>query len=226
MITATAGIRMNTSYVRLWQLISPSLPVGGFSYSQGLEQAVEAGVVTDEASAADWIGGVLRTGIAGTDLPALARIHESWCGRDVARALRWNDRLLAMRETAELRFEDRAMGEALMRLMPTLGLDVPEHPLSFVAAFAISAAQCGVSEYESMAAYAWTWAELQIAAAVKLVPLGHSTGQRLLWALGGELDAVVAAAAAVTDDAVGMSLPGFALMSAQHETQYTRLFRS
>lgn len=217
---------MNTGYARLWQLISPSLPVGGFSYSQGLEQAVETGAVSDAASAADWIGGVLRTGIAGTDLPALARIHESWSGRDAARAIRWNDRLLAMRETAELRFEDRAMGEALARLMPTLGLEVPEHPLSFVAAFAIASAQCDVGMHETMAAYAWTWAELQVAAAVKLVPLGHSAGQRLLWELGAELDAVVAAAARVSDSDIGMSLPGFAIMSARHETQYTRLFRS
>jgi urease accessory protein len=217
---------MNTSYARLWQLISPALPVGGFSYSQGLEQAVEAGVVSDESTAANWIGGILRHGIAVTELPVLRRIHGAWLEGPRARALRWNDRLLAMRETAELRFEDRAMGEALMRLMPTLGLEVPDHALSFAGAFAIAAAQSGVDEREAMAGYAWTWAEMQVAAAVKLVPLGHSMGQRLLWNLGGELDAVVARAAACGDDEIGMSLAGLAIMSARHETQYTRLFRS
>jgi len=225
-IRTATGTGMSTSYARLWQLISPTLPVGGFSYSQGLEMAVETGVVIDADSAGRWIGGVLHHGIAHTDLPAIARIHAAWRERVVARALRWNDRLLAMRETSELRFEDRAMGGALARLMPTLGLEVPDHPLSFAAAFAIAAAQCDVSVHETMAAYAWTWVELQVAAAVKLVPLGHSAGQRLLWELGAELDAVVAAAANIDDDRVGFSLPGFAITSARHETQYTRLFRS
>jgi len=217
---------MSTSRVRLWQLISPTLPVGGFSYSQGLEQAVEAGGVGDEPSAQAWIGGILRNGIATTDLPVLGRIHAAWCAGDSALALHWNDRLLAMRETAELRFEDRAMGAALARLMPTLGLEVPAGALSFAGAFAIAAVQCEVGEREAMAGYAWTWAEMQVAAAVKLVPLGHSSGQRLLWNLGAELDTVVERAAACADDAIGMSLVGLAITSARHETQYTRLFRS
>lgn len=217
---------MSTSYARLWQLISPTLPVGGFSYSQGLEQAVETGDVTDAASAADWIGGVLRHALAATDLPILARIHSAWLDGRTAAVLRWNDRLLAMRETAELRFEDRAMGNALARLLPTLGLAVPKHELSFAGAFAIATAQCEVDQVEAMSGYAWTWAELQVAAAVKLVPLGHSAGQKLLWDLGAELERVVAAAQAHDDAAIGLSLPGFALMSARHETQYTRLFRS
>jgi urease accessory protein len=217
---------MTPSYVRLWQLISPTLPVGGFSYSQGLEQAVEAGLVSDEASAANWIEGVLRHGIRSTDLPILKRILSAWSRGERERALAWNDRLLAMRETSELRFEDRAMGGALARLMPKLGLEVPDRPLSFTAAFGISASQCGINEHEAMAGFAWTWAELQVAAAVKLVPLGHSSGQRLLWNLGTALDEIVEAAAGLDDENVGMSLPGFAIVSAKHEIQYTRLFRS
>jgi urease accessory protein len=217
---------MSTSDVRLWQLISPTLPVGGFSYSQGLEQAVESGIVDDAPGAADWIGGVLRHAIATTDLPILARIHAAWRSGAQAHALDWNDRLLAMRETAELRFEDRAMGDALARLLPTLGLKAPVHSLSFAGAFALAAAQCGIDEGEAMSGYAWTWSELQVAAAVKLVPLGHSAGQKLLWDLGAELEAVVAMARARDDEAIGMSPPGFAAMSARHETQYTRLFRS
>jgi urease accessory protein len=217
---------MIASEVRLWQLISPALPVGGFSYSQGLEQAVDAGLVSDAASAADWIGGILRHGVAATDLPMVRRMHAAWLAGSAALALGWNDRLLAMRETAELRFEDRAMGGALARLLPTLGIDAPAHELAFAGAFALATAASGIGEREAMAGYAWTWAELQVAAAVKLIPLGHSAGQRLLWDLGAELEAVVAAAAARGDAAVGMSLPGLAIASARHETQYTRLFRS
>jgi urease accessory protein len=216
----------STSYSRLWQLISPTLPVGGFSYSQGLEQAVEAGLVSDAQTAHDWIGGILQHSIAATDLPVLLRVYAAWREGVYPRALRWNDRLLAMRETAELRFEDRAMGAALVRLMPTLGLNAPEHALSFASAFAIAAAQCGISERETMAGYAWTWAEMQVAAAVKLIPLGHSAGQQLLWRLGEQLETVCEAAAACPDEDIGLSLPGLAIMSARHETQYTRLFRS
>lgn len=220
------AIAMSISSTRLWQLISPALPVGGFSYSQGLEQAVESGHVNCEASAEAWIGGILRHGVAATDLPVLQRIHAAWSDGKCANAKRWSDRLLAMRETAELRFEDRAMGGALARLMPTLGLAVPKHSLSFAGAFAIAAAQCDVSVRDTMAGYAWAWVEMQVAAAVKLVPLGHSSGQRVLWQLGAELDVLVEAASACDDESIGMSLPGFAIMSARHETQYTRLFRS
>ncbi len=223
--TATAG-RMSISDTRLWQLISPTLPVGGFGYSQGLEQAVESGFVTDEASAADWVGGVLRHGFAATDLPILGRIHAAWSAGLTRRAIDWNDRLLAMRETAELRFEDRAMGGALARLMPTLGLDAPDHALSFAGAFAIASSQCDIAVRDAMAGYAWAWAELQVAAAVKLVPLGHSAGQRVLWGLGAALDEIVDAALERHDAAIGMSLPGLAIVSARHETKYTRLFRS
>jgi urease accessory protein len=223
-------IRMHTamsiSDTRLWQLISPALPVGGFGYSQGLEQAVEWGLVRNEQSAASWIGGILRHGIASTDLPLLKRIHAAWSIGAQSTAVALSDRLLAMRETNELRFEDRAMGQALARLMPTLGLEVPEATLSFAGAFAIATAQCGIGAREAMAGYAWAWAELQVAAAVKLVPLGHSAGQRLLWELGACLDDVVAAAAGLDEDRIGMSLPGVAIASARHETQYTRLFRS
>lgn len=217
---------MSTSYVRLWQLISPTLPVGGFSYSQGLEKAVDDGAVVDEATAASWITGLLRNSIALNDLPIMQRIYTAWSESAWQTALNWNDRLLATRETAELRFEDRAMGDALARLMPTLGLEVPKHTFSFAGAFAIAAAQCGIDCRDAMAGYTWAWAELQVAAAVKLVPLGHSQGQRMLWNLGSELDAALIAASARPDNAIGMSLPGLAIMSARHETQYTRLFRS
>jgi urease accessory protein len=223
---ADMGIAMSSSAARLWQLISPALPVGGFSYSQGLEQAVEVDVVNGESSAEAWIGGILRHGIAATDLPILRRVHTAWSEGDTVSATLWSDRLLAMRETAELRFEDRAMGGALARLLPTLGLVVPNHELSFAGAFAIAAAQCAVTGQETMAGYAWTWVEMQVAAAVKLIPLGHSSGQRLLWHLGAALDSVVDAACGHADDDIGMSLPGLAIMSARHETQYTRLFRS
>lgn len=217
---------MSTSYVRLWQLISPTLPVGGFSYSQGLEKAIDDALVVDEATATSWITGILRNGIAVNDLPIMQRIHLAWSDKAFDSALNWNDRLLATRETAELRFEDRAMGDALARLMPTLGLKAPRHTLSFAAAFAIAAAQCGIACEDAMTGYAWAWAELQVAAAVKLVPLGHSQGQKMLWNLGAELDDVVAGASSRTDRLIGMSLPGLAIMSARHETQYTRLFRS
>lgn len=211
---------------RLWQLISPTLPVGAYSYSQGLEQAVESRVVADEATAAEWIGGVLSHGLARTDLPLLLRVHAAWLGGDALGAVRWGRRLVAMRETAELRAEDTGMGAALARLLADLGTAMPAAELPFAAAFAIGAAEWGIAAHDAGEGYAWAWCEQQVAAAIKLVPLGHTAGQRLLLELGGRIGGAVDAAARLDDDALGMSLPGLALASALHETQYTRLFRS
>lgn len=212
--------------VRLWQLISPSLPVGAYSYSQGLEQAVHTGHVHDDASTLEWIRGVLRAGIGSTDLPVLARVYAAAATGDDLTIRRWSDELVARRETAELRFEDLSMGGALARLLRDLGVRCPACELTFAAAFAIAGAHWRIPLAGTAAGYAWAWCEAQTAAAVKLVPLGHTAGQRVLLALGGHIDEVIGEALLAGDDDIGASLPGLALVSALHETQYTRLFRS
>jgi urease accessory protein len=217
---------MSPSAFKLWQLISPTLPVGAYSYSQALEQVHADGIVHDEASALAWLRDVLTLGVARLDLPILERVHRAWAAGDALAVRRWSRALEARRETAELRFEDLAMGSALAQLLGNLGVAVPERRVPFASAFAVAAVGWSISSEDACAGYAWAWCEAQVAAAVKLVPLGHTAGQRALLALGHEIPGVVATAAACRDEDIGVSLPGLAIASALHETQYTRLFRS
>jgi len=217
---------MNASTLKLWQLISPTLPVGAYSYSQALEYAHFEGTVHDEASALRWLRDGLMLGVARLDLPILLRVHDAWAGGDGAAALRWSRTLEARRETAELRFEDLAMGGALAQLLASLNEPLPDRRLPFASAFAVAAVNWSIPAADACAGYAWAWCEAQVAAAVKLVPLGHTAGQRMLLALGDALPAVVESAATCADEDIGASLFGLAIASALHETQYTRLFRS
>ena len=215
---------------RLWQLISPALPVGGYSYSQGLELAVEQGRVHDEAGAAGWIDGLAGHALVAVDLPFMGRIHAAACDGDVAMLEHWAQRLACTRETAELRREDAAMATALRRLLATLspGCRQPAGPgaHSYPALFACAAAHWAIPVEAALAGYLWAWCENQVAAVTRLVPLGQSSAQRVLFALGARIPGWTQAAAARADDELGFSAPGAVIASARHETQYTRLFRS
>ena len=217
---------VSTDPTRLWQLISPTLPVGAYHYSQGLEQAVSSGWVPDEASAHAWIAGLLEATVAKVDLPILIRAHAAWRERDATAVQRWDDLARACRETAELREEDANMGAALMRLARTLNAQVPDQPLGFAAAFAVLASDWDIAPGDMARGYAWSWCENQVAAALKLVPLGHSAGQRTLRRLGEAVDRAVGAAFACGDEEIGGLAPGHALACAWHETKEVRLFRS
>jgi urease accessory protein len=217
---------MSPGTLKLWQLISPALPVGAYSYSQGLEYLHFEGRVADERTALEWLDELLMHGVARLDLPILERVHRAWAARDEVAVRRWSRALESRRETAELRFEDMAMGGALTQLLASLGIAVPERRLPFASAFAVAAASWSVPSEDACAGYAWAWCEAQVAAAVKLIPLGHTAGQRMLLKLGERIPAAVGAAAACRDDEIGSAMPGLAIASALHETQYTRLFRS
>ena len=223
-----AGVAAHASFcqARLWQLISPTLPVGAYHYSQGLEQAVTRRWVSDEESARLWVSGLLGTVVARADLPILERVHGAWRQGDANQVRHWDRIALACRETAELRDEDLNMGAALGRLARTLEAPVPDAPLGFVAAFAVLAVAWDIGAEDAMTGYAWSWCENQVAAAVKLVPLGHSAGQRLLLGLGDEAGQAVRLALACGDEDIGGTAVGHALACAWHETQEVRLFRS
>lgn len=217
--------------LRLLQLVSPALPVGAYAYSQGLEYAVDCGWVRDEATAGDWIQGLLEHGLACLDAPVLVRLHAAWTANDRAAVQHWNAELYAARETRELRLEDRQLGIALARLLGELGVpeavawrDAPQ--VCFATLFALAASRWDVGVQETLTGYLWAWSENQVMAATKLIPLGQTAGQRLLSRLQPGIARVAAAALQLTDDDIGGSLPGLAYASSRHETQYTRLFRS
>ncbi len=214
----------------LWLLISPALPVGGYSYSQGIEYAVEQGWIFDAASTADWLHGVAGATLVHTDLALLLRLHRAQCCDDTGHMDTLNDELAACRESAELLDEDRQMGRALTRLLgdllpPTSVQKLPRQP-AFATAFAAACVALDIDADAALAAYAWVWFENQVAAAIKLVPLGQTDGQRLMLEAGRQLPRYVGLARSVGDDAIGLTLPGVALASARHEHQHTRLFRS
>lgn len=223
-------MRPSPQLLRLLQLASPALPVGAFAYSQGLEWGAEHGV-DDEASATAWIFGVMEHGPTRLDLPCLARMHRAWIDDDEAGVRRWSARLYASRETDELRREEAQTGAALARLLRDLGL--PEAGAwttfprrTFAALFALAGAHWGIETGDLCAAFLFAWAENQVAAAIKLVPLGQTAGQRLLAEAGTRIPGLVASGLALPDGEIGGSAPGQVMASALHETQCTRLFRS
>jgi urease accessory protein len=216
--------------LRLLQLASPSLPVGAYSYSQGLEAAVEAGVVTNAESAARWIGDVMALSLAGMEAPIFLRLAAAWEADDVEAARRWNAEFVASRETAELRGETLQMAYSLRHLLRDLGVDAAAleriEELAYPAAFAFAVAAWRIDAREALAAYLFAWAENQVLAALKSVPLGQTDGQRILLELANRIPAVVEGAAAARDEDLANLAPGLALASARHETQYSRIFRS
>jgi urease accessory protein len=219
---------------RLLQLASPALPVGAYSYSQGLEWAAESGAVFDEATAGEWIADVLHTGIGGFEAPLLARVMAAADGDDRRRLAALNELFIASRESSELRNETLQMGHSLRVLLDALD-DVPPAvsevlrelgDVSFPVGWGSVAAAWQIPPREAVTAYLWAWVENQVIAAVKIVPLGQTAGQRLLLGLGVVVEQVAAEVLVLDEDDWSNFAPGFAIASCKHETQYTRLFRS
>jgi urease accessory protein len=200
---------MTTTITKLLQLASPTLPVGAYSYSQGLESAIEAGIVHNAETAERWIGDVLEHSIGGMEAPLLWRMLH---GEDL------NEMFIASRETAELRAETLQMGHSLCRLLRDLGIQGED--ASYPQAFARAARHWKLEPRQALVAYLWSWVENQVLAAVKAVPLGQTDGQRMLLRLGEKLDRFE------VKEEVSNFVPNLAILSTKHETQYSRLFRS
>lgn len=214
----------------LMQLVSPALPVGAFAWSQGLESAFELGWVSDEESLGAWLSGVLEDGLTRCELPVLARLQKAWRDADHEALARWNEWLKASRETAELAEEDVRLGRSLARLLNDLDLlpssdGLPPQP-AYITLFAGLADRRGIAIEDAQLGFAWTWLENQLAVACKALPLGQTAAQRLIEQLRPELIGAVENAGRLADVDLGPALPGLALASALHETQYSRLFRS
>jgi urease accessory protein len=218
----------------LW-LASPALPVGGFSYSEGLESAVEAGLAHTEALAGDWLLAQLQLGLARSDLPALARSCRAWEASDAAHAAEINTWLRQTRESAELRAQTEQMGRSLLDWLrngphaadPRLGAlaALPGAP-TWPVAYALACVLAGATARECLLACAWGWAENMAQAAMKAVPLGQAAAQRMLSRLALQIPFAVEQALVLPDADRQAHTPMLAILSAQHETQYSRLFRS
>jgi urease accessory protein len=227
---ATAGL------LQLLWLASPTLPVGGFSYSEGLEAAVDAALVHDEASAAAWLIDQLHLGLARADLAVVAAAIPAWRAHDLERVRSLNQWVLSTRETHEFRLQTEQMGRSLLewaRSLGPLGSGIFEAlqtaqlaPASYPVAMACALACFGASPRDSLHSFAFAWAENLVQAAIKSVPLGQSAGQRMLARLALEIPSAVDHALSLDDSTRQAFTPLLAIHSARHETQYSRLFRS
>jgi len=217
--------------LRLLQLVSPSLPIGGYTYSQGIEWAVESGWIRGLPDLESWLADLLLGTLARVDLPLLLRLQAAARAGDPAALRDWTDQLLASRETAELRSEELNRGRALADLLVALGLPGAadwRHQLarSQAASYAFAAAAWRIAPEVAATGYAWSWLEGLVLAAVRIVPLGQTQGQQALLRLADEIPGALERAQSLDDDAIGASSPALAIASSRHEIQYTRLFRS
>jgi len=220
--------------IELMRLASPALPVGGFSYSEALEAAVDSGRVGSADSARNWLLDQLHLSVARCDLPALAAAHEAWSHGEFERIDALNAWVTRVRETRELLLQTQQMGRSLVEWLRQRGRadaaiahsaalrPAPTWPV----VFALAAAQAGACAHDSLVCFALGWAENMVQAAIKAVPLGQSAGQRLLDALCAAVPAVVERALTLSPDERQAFSPMLAILSARHETQYSRLFRS
>ena len=221
------------SLLQLIWLASPALPVGGFSYSEGLESAITRAGVATETIASDWLADQLQLSLVRGDLAVIAQAISAWRASQLTRISQLNDWILQTRETSELRAQSEQMGRSLLVWLRnheganSTHLDAcaalpPTYPL----AFALAASQLEASTRDCLLAYAFGWAENMVQAALKSIPLGQSAGQRILARLAGDIPAAVDAAMLLTDEERQAFSPMLAILSSQHETQYSRLFRS
>lgn len=222
--------------LRLLHLASPGLPVGAYSYSQGLEAAIEAGHVTDEAGAGRWIADVLAFSVARLEAPVWCRLYRAWDTDDAAAVAYWSNFFMASRDSAELRAETVQMGYSLARLLRDLfphdarvlqfPSDLTQAMIPYPAAMAAACVVLGTPLEASLHACLFSWAENQVLAALKAVPLGQVAGQRLLFALEPQLLAAAATALSLADDDICNWTPGLSFLCMRHETQHSRIFRS
>jgi urease accessory protein len=225
--TATGTTITDAALLQLIWLASPALPVGGFSYSEGLEAAVDQGLVSNEESAARWLIDQLHLTLARSELAVAAQAIAAWRAGDGERVAQLNAWVLQTRETAEMRQQTEQMGRSMVEWIKAVRPGTPtEAGLTYPVACAWVVAGTQASVRDGLLALAFGWAENMMQAAVKSIPLGQSAGQRILGRLAAEIPAAVDHALALGDDARQAFSPMLAILSAQHETQYSRLFRS
>lgn len=219
------------SLLRLMNLMSPTLPIGGFTYSQGIEQAIESDWITDIYNAQQWLENQLSFGLIYTDLPILIRLYDSISIVDKDQVQKWSDILLACRETKELRQEEVNRGRSLTKIIKNLESSAVSGweeitNTNHLSGYALIGNVWQIPIDELLLGYSWSWLENQVSAIVKIIPLGQTDGQQLLNKLVRKVPEAISKSKEVSIKDIGISQPAFAIASSLHETQYTRIFRS
>ncbi|MBE9008378.1 urease accessory protein UreF [Fortiea sp. LEGE XX443] len=222
----------DSHFLFILQLASPALPVGAYSYSEGLETLVENGIISHQDTLKHWLTSELRYGAIRLEAAVMLRAVESARISDLERLCYWNRWLSAARETQELRNSSwqmgRSLGQLLGKIQPQLlpNINIVGNPCNYAIAFGIAVAHWQINLQAALLAYLHSWATNLITAGVKLIPLGQTAGQELLLDLQPLFSATVQEILVLENDQLGCCSWGLSLASMQHETQYTRLFRS
>ncbi len=224
----------NLTLLSLLQLASPALPVGAYSYSDGLETLVESGAIANPKSLELWLEQELRYGAIRLEAAVMVRAYRSVENSNTEALGYWNAWLTAAKESAELRSQSLQMGNSLMRLLLDLQpqqklrdlATAAGSPCNYAIAFGIGAANWEIDITSAVFGYLHSWAANLIGAGVKLIPLGQTTGQQLLLELATNIPLATQEILTLEDDNLSSCGWGLALFSMAHETQYTRLFRS
>jgi len=218
--------------LHLLQLVSPALPVGAYSYSEGLEFLVEQGHIGDRQTLQNWLSQELRHGSIRIESAILWRAYYCLAQSDLAGVQYWNQWLSATRETRELRQQNWQMGQSLCRLLadlvPSLRPQLQEIglPCNFAIAFALASYAENIAPETALLGYLCSWSANLISAGIRLIPLGQTEGQQIQRSLQGELTLATQAIRQLSDEDLGSCSWGLSLASMGHERQYTRLFRS
>lgn len=216
------------------RLASPGLPIGAYSYSQGLETAIDLGQIHDRASAEHWLRGLLAGPVSRYDAPMLARAHRASAANDAPALVALNQTLLASRDSREQRQESVQMGYSLRQLLLALP-ETASQPLpatlqtgelAFILAYGWAGCRLGLDEATLVQAYLWSWLENQVMVLMKALPMGQTVGQQLMSALLPLLAEATQRAISLPDRQLSSLAPMQSWMAMQHETQYSRLFRS
>ncbi|MFT5644603.1 MAG: urease accessory protein [Janthinobacterium sp.] len=223
-----------SALLHLLQLSSPALPIGAYSYSQGLESAIETGLVCDASSARNWIVDHLQQVLSNFEAPVFWRLLHAFEARDAQAVLDWNERFIASRDSAELRAETIQMGYSLGKLVADLDIADPalltllqdQREVGLPTALACACVALSVPFDAALLGMLFSWAENQVLVCVKSVPLGQVAGQRLLLSLRPDLELAAQHAQQIQDNALSNWAPGLSLLSMQHEVQFSRLYRS
>ena len=230
----------------LLRLCSSNLPVGGYTFSQGMEYAIDAGWLKSRDDVYRWIVDYCDATLRQTELPVLRQLYAALNDGDEPQIDHINAEALALRETKELLLADLSMGRALLRLMRDTQprsddfaieehslpacFDAPElrgqESIAMITAFALAAHGSNIAQSDAAMGYAWTVVENLVLAAAKLLPMGQTACQQMLLELESDIQHMVDASNDVAVDDIGQSLPGLAMASSQHENQYSRLYRS
>ncbi len=214
------------------QLASPTLPVGAYTYSEGLEKLVENQIIHDHETLYHWLFQELNHGAIKIESALMIRAYNNSKNNNLDMLQYWNNWLSAARETEELRLQSHQMGRSLIKLIAQLKpetqpiINIIGNPCNYAIAYGLASYYLQIDHLSATISYIHSWTSNLINAGVKLIPLGQTSGQKILFTLNPHIQQIAEQIIILPDNELHCLSWGLSLASMQHETQYTRLFRS